>query len=527
MSTRRVFFWQTEKGNKIGPGCLSQWARWGFVVDGTYYRYAEQYMMAEKARMFHDDATLDKIMDAKSPMIIKRLGRVVKGRAGGKWDKEDAAKWDDVRSDVVERGNFAKFSQNDALKEYLLSTGDALLAEASPYDAIWGIGIDAETAEKTPQSKWPGQNLLGKALMNVREKLKSGAGDTKAVAADKKLLKEFLEAEASQRKIKEAESRAKARRTKSAEMDDEPVVRSELECEALKNLAENEKRSSQLFVKTRTTLLRRVNAGDAKAFEEFYNVYCPALLKFVGLAEGAKTERDQWDVVQTVFARFYKTFAMVEDPSTGEKRIPKDVFDTLVRTNKDTGKTVKIKFRQYLITCLKNAVRTKWRYETHKGKMKELSIDDVVVPGGKDPLKGVLIEPKPNPADELERKEREERDAAAMSIWSSVVRGYVMDESLDDCVRDITYRSIAEGVSTDELAKNWGVTKNYAYQIKHRGVKKAMRITMAIYEMLSETSKDIEADAKRLCGAVAAMRPSKHIDKFMVRLAKEILDDKR
>jgi len=53
-------------------------------------------MMAEKARLFKDDATLDKIMDAKSPMIIKRLGRVVKGRNGGEWDKDDAAEWDAV-----------------------------------------------------------------------------------------------------------------------------------------------------------------------------------------------------------------------------------------------------------------------------------------------------------------------------------------------------------------------------------------------------------------------------------------------
>lgn len=210
MSTSSVFFWQTEEGKKVGPGCLSQWARYGFVVGGAYYRYAEQYMMAEKARLFHDDATLDKIMDAKSPMIIKNLGRSVKGRAGGVWDEKDSAKWDAVRFDVALRGNFAKFSQNDALRDYLLSTGSAILAEASPKDAVWGIGIDAETAENTPQSKWPGKNLLGQVLMKVREKLKSGAGDEKSVSDDKKLLAEFLEAEASQREIKASVSRAKA-----------------------------------------------------------------------------------------------------------------------------------------------------------------------------------------------------------------------------------------------------------------------------------------------------------------------------
>lgn len=223
MNEKPVFFCQTQKGEVIGPGCLSQWTRTGFVVDGVYYRYAEQFMMAEKARLFGDDAMLDKIMDAKSPMIMKRLGRAVKGRNGGKWDEKDMARWNAVREGVVLRGNFAKFSQNDALKDYLLSTGDAILAEANPQDAVWGIHLDAETAERTPQAEWPGRNLLGKALMKVREMLKAGKGDTKAVADDKKLLAEFLGAEASQRKVRAALSRAKtpiASRKKTAEVVD-------------------------------------------------------------------------------------------------------------------------------------------------------------------------------------------------------------------------------------------------------------------------------------------------------------------
>ena len=86
-------------------------------------------------------------------------------------------------------------------------------------------------------------------------------------------------------------------------------------------------RSSELFAKTRTTLLRRVNAGDCEAFEEFYNLYAPAMLKYLGFSYEAATEQDQLDIVQTVFAKFYKAFALVEDPDTGKKRVPRNIFE--------------------------------------------------------------------------------------------------------------------------------------------------------------------------------------------------------
>ena len=69
-------------------------------------------------------------------------------------------------------GNKAKFSQNPNLKEFLLSTGDALIAEASPYDKIWGIGLDRNTALRGTVEQWKGENLLGCALMDVRDWLR-------------------------------------------------------------------------------------------------------------------------------------------------------------------------------------------------------------------------------------------------------------------------------------------------------------------------------------------------------------------
>ena len=69
------------------------------------------------------------------------------------------------------KGNLAKFGQNPELKQRLLDTGDALLAEAEEYDSIWGIGLGMEDENNQNPENWNGQNLLGFALMQVRQKL--------------------------------------------------------------------------------------------------------------------------------------------------------------------------------------------------------------------------------------------------------------------------------------------------------------------------------------------------------------------
>lgn len=66
----------------------------------------------------------------------------------------------------------AKFSQNPALKDYLVATGDAILVEAAPKDKIWGIGMGENNPDVGDSKKWNGRNLLGKALMEVRDEFR-------------------------------------------------------------------------------------------------------------------------------------------------------------------------------------------------------------------------------------------------------------------------------------------------------------------------------------------------------------------
>lgn len=158
-------FWghKPTPSGAVGTGCLSQWWPAPFTVDGITYPTAEHWMMAGKARLFHDDAGLAAVLAARSPGAAKAAGRKVQGF--------DETRWAHARYRIVVDGNQAKFGQNPALGEFLRHTGRKVLVEASPYDRIWGIGMAPTNPHVHRPSAWRGLNLLGFALMEVRERL--------------------------------------------------------------------------------------------------------------------------------------------------------------------------------------------------------------------------------------------------------------------------------------------------------------------------------------------------------------------
>lgn len=159
-----IFFWgHTEKTGKISKACFSQWYPCSFEIEGVIYQTAEQYMMAGKALLFEDLEIYHQIMEAKHPKQYKELGRKIRGF------REDI--WDMHKYEIVIAGNFAKFSQNEELKQFLQNTNTRILAEVSPYDKIWGIGMDISNPNIENPHTWQGDNLLGFALMEVRDRL--------------------------------------------------------------------------------------------------------------------------------------------------------------------------------------------------------------------------------------------------------------------------------------------------------------------------------------------------------------------
>lgn len=162
-SLKFLFFWGHQKSSdgSITKSCFSQWWASNFQVENVNYSCMEQYMMAQKARLFNDYETLDKITKAKDPKKIKALGRQVKNFS--------ELLWKENRYDIVLKGNLSKFTQNEELKIFLIATKNKIIVEASPYDKIWGIGMSANDKAIENPLLWKGENLLGFALMEVRD----------------------------------------------------------------------------------------------------------------------------------------------------------------------------------------------------------------------------------------------------------------------------------------------------------------------------------------------------------------------
>ncbi|MBK1894782.1 NADAR family protein [Chryseobacterium paridis] len=159
-----LFFWGHSTKDKITKSCFSQWFPAQFEENGVLYRTAEHYMMAEKARLFNDNEIRTLIIEINDPKEAKSLGRKIKNF--------DHQIWDERKYEIVKRGNLLKFSQNADLREFLLSTDQKVIVEASPYDTIWGIGmLESDPKAKNP-NQWRGENLLGFALMEVRDELR-------------------------------------------------------------------------------------------------------------------------------------------------------------------------------------------------------------------------------------------------------------------------------------------------------------------------------------------------------------------
>ncbi len=150
-----VFFWH-------GP--FSNWHPAHVMLGDHIFANSEQAFMYLKAIFFGDSETGRLICKAATPKDAKDLGRQIK-------NYNDAA-WTDVREKFMLDCCLAKFAQSEELKRELLATGDRILVEASPIDKVWGIGLAEDAPGVEDEANWQGQNLLGKVLMEVRERLK-------------------------------------------------------------------------------------------------------------------------------------------------------------------------------------------------------------------------------------------------------------------------------------------------------------------------------------------------------------------
>jgi len=151
-----TFFWKEK---------ISNWHMNDFIIDGVKFCCGEQAMMYYKAMLMGDLETAAKIMSTSNPSLHKDLGREVRNF--------DEDKWKDYRYPIVKRITLERFKQNENLLNYLiLISMDTRLAEASPFDRIWGIGMGEDHPDVGDPTKWKGLNLLGQIMTEVRDELK-------------------------------------------------------------------------------------------------------------------------------------------------------------------------------------------------------------------------------------------------------------------------------------------------------------------------------------------------------------------
>lgn len=147
------FFWETTSP-------FSQWHRCAFEAYGLPFNTAEQFMMHQKALLFGDAAIAEQILATTNPRAQKALGRQITGFVEQVW-KANCRR-------IVYAANAHKFLQNEDLLQALLATGNQLLVEASPDDAIWGIGLAATDPRAQDPTTWLGTNWLGSMLTLLR-----------------------------------------------------------------------------------------------------------------------------------------------------------------------------------------------------------------------------------------------------------------------------------------------------------------------------------------------------------------------
>lgn len=155
-TTTHIYFWGDYLSN-FYP-CI-------FKDDQYTYNSSECYFMAKKAIIFNDNDALKKILELNDPKKQKGIGKKVKGFTN--------AVWDPIKYSIMIDALTLKFSQNPKLKKKLLETNDKILVEGSPYDGIWGVKLRFDDPLILDEKNWQGQNLLGKALMEVRSRLKN------------------------------------------------------------------------------------------------------------------------------------------------------------------------------------------------------------------------------------------------------------------------------------------------------------------------------------------------------------------
>lgn len=128
-------------------------------IDNIEFNSVEQALQYHRALLLKDLKTASRILAEEDPFKIMMLAKHLKGST-----------WDNHKSDMLYSILREKFEQNATLANYLLITDQRHLVECT-LDREWGAGITLFSRE-LDALQFPGKNMTGYALMQIRSDLK-------------------------------------------------------------------------------------------------------------------------------------------------------------------------------------------------------------------------------------------------------------------------------------------------------------------------------------------------------------------
>ena len=130
---------------------LNNWSAHRVKLWGREFQTAEAAYQFAK---FHETTPdiAEQIAAAPSPWAVFQISRANKQHTPPDWDDQKLT----VMTEVVR----AKLEQNEDVRERLITTGNRIIAENSPWDDFWGLRPDGN-----------GQNHLGNIWMRLRQEI--------------------------------------------------------------------------------------------------------------------------------------------------------------------------------------------------------------------------------------------------------------------------------------------------------------------------------------------------------------------
>jgi ribA/ribD-fused uncharacterized protein len=137
-----------------------------FKIGNIRYCSVEQYLHAQKALHFKDYVAHQGIMEEPSARNYKNF----------RIENYDHQDWHRICKRHMLTALEEKFKQAPNAHEVLLSTGDADIVYATPFDRVLGTGLEITDDRNMSSNSWQGLNELGCVLMKIRESIRKGQG---------------------------------------------------------------------------------------------------------------------------------------------------------------------------------------------------------------------------------------------------------------------------------------------------------------------------------------------------------------